>query len=94
MSSILIPMAKRFNLSIDAFGGVVNGTAEGRIVLSDAFGTGLDPSPKTPTFGSGPWELLSGTIMATVTSSIRTEYSLKGVPVIVAPTLSLGAFAI
>lgn len=90
ISSILTPIAQSLNISIDAFGDMVNGSASGKIVLSDGFGTRLDPSPKTPTFGSAPWELLSGTIVSVLQSSIRTGYEPNGVPVFVAPALSLG----
>jgi Gly-Xaa carboxypeptidase len=93
ISSILTPISQSLNISIDAFGNIINGPARGKVVLSDAFGTALDPSPKTPTFGSAPWELLSGTIISVLQSSIRTGYEPDGVPVFVAPALSLGTFS-
>ncbi|KAF8273163.1 carboxypeptidase S [Lactarius quietus] len=35
------------------------------LTLTDAWGTALEPAPVTPTDGSAPWQLLSGTIKAT-----------------------------
>lgn len=90
MSGLLAPLAERFNLSLSAFGNSTSGDNAGSLILSDAFGTALNPSPITPTFGSGPWELLSGTIISTIKSSIRPGY-VEG-PVVVSPSLGLGTF--
>lgn len=62
--------------------------AYGQLVLSDAYGTALEPAPITPTTGSGPWELLSGTIRNTLSTSSRKLYEEK--QFVVAPSISLG----
>lgn len=57
-------------------------------MLSDAFDSALNPAPVTPTFGSGPWELLSQSILFTFATNQR---SVKMVDkYFVAPGLSLG----
>ena len=88
----MAPLAKRFNLSLDAFGDIESSEqladSFGRLVLSDAYGSGLNPAPVSPTFGSGPWELLSGSILYTFETNQRSEEKLD--KYIVAPGLSLG----
>lgn len=95
MTGVLAPIGRKHNLTIDAFSSVTktdtNETSyesSGLLILSDAYGTALEPAPITPTIGSGPWELLSGTILSTVASNIRSGPSFQGAAV--APTLSLG----
>lgn len=85
------PVASRFNLSINAFGRSVGAenAAAGRLSLTDAFGTALEPAPVTPTTGSA-YRLLSGTIRNVVETSERDTY--KGKSVVVAPTILLGTF--
>lgn len=85
------PVASRFNLSINAFGRSVGAenSAAGRLSLTDAFGTALEPAPVTPTTGSA-YRLLSGTIRNVVETSERDTY--KGKSVVVAPTILLGTF--
>ncbi|OCH86953.1 carboxypeptidase S [Obba rivulosa] len=88
------PVATRFNLSVDAFGTLFGAVkpedAYGQLRLFDAFGTALEPAPVTPMAGSGPWELLSGTIIGAVESSNRTAYS--GKKAFIAPGMSTGRY--
>ena len=86
------PVAKRYNLSVDAFGKQI-GDAEysyGQVILGDAFGTGLEPAPITPSAGNAPYDLLSGTIRNVLTTSTRAAYENK--TIIVAPSILLGEF--
>ncbi|KAL5537075.1 hypothetical protein ACEPAF_898 [Sanghuangporus sanghuang] len=89
--SIVSPLAKKFNLSVDAFGNdrfsYPLESSFGQLVLSDAFDSALDPAPVTPTFGNGPWELLSGSILFTFTTNQRSAKSDE--TYFVAPGLSL-----
>ncbi|EMD39017.1 hypothetical protein CERSUDRAFT_93058 [Gelatoporia subvermispora B] len=86
------PVAKRFNLSVDAFGTLVGDLepedAYGQLRIFDAFGTALEPAPVTPMGESGPWQLLSGTIIGALESSNRTSYS--GKKAFIAPGMSTG----
>ena len=66
---VLRHLAKEFNLTYTAFGSAIStedGPTAGTLILTDAWGTALEPAPVTP-FGedSAPWQLLSGTIKAT-----------------------------
>ncbi|KAI0085827.1 carboxypeptidase S [Irpex rosettiformis] len=90
---VLSPVAVRFNLSIDAFGEALGDLASrkvayGKVVLSDAFGTGLEPAPITPTTESPPYELLSGIIRNVIETSNRKAY--VGRKVVVAPGILRG----
>ena len=90
---IVAPIAHKFNLSVNAFeeelfSGDDNETINGNLILSDAYGTGLNPAPITPTTGSKPWELLSSVILRTFQSNQRDKF--KGGKYAVAPALSLG----
>jgi len=91
VTELVGPIAHGFNLSVDAFGeqfgSIEKGAAFGHLQLSDAWGTGLNPAPVTPTVGSGPYELLSGTIIGALGSSNRTGYTDK---VFVSPGMSTG----
>jgi len=89
-SKVLTPIAKRFDVSLEAFADSQyhKDGSHGLLNLTDAYGTGLEPAPVTPTFGSPAWELLSGTIRASLSSS-RREIA-KSLPVYVAPSSSLG----
>lgn len=65
---ILKHLAKEFNLTFTAFGSDITldgGPTAGKLTLTDAWGTALEPAPVTPTDDSAPWRLLSGTIKAT-----------------------------
>ncbi|KAI0331438.1 carboxypeptidase S [Cubamyces sp. BRFM 1775] len=87
-ANVIVPVAARFNLSVDAFGKNVSaGDGKGgHVVLSDAFGTGLEPSPVTPMGTDDPYQILAGTIKATIESA--EGYNASGV--VVAPLLQLG----
>lgn len=89
-ADIVAPIADRFNLSVNAFGNSSkpSGRALGHLTLSDAYGSGLNPAPISPTSGSGPWDVLSGTILQVLGSSQRS--SLQNATYAVAPGLSLG----
>ncbi|CCL99719.1 uncharacterized protein FIBRA_01741 [Fibroporia radiculosa] len=85
------PLAVGMNLSVDAF-GVQYGpfsteAAYGHMQITDAYGTQLEPAPVTPTFGSGPYELLAGTIISSLSTSKRSDTPKK---VFLAPSLSTG----
>jgi len=73
--SITLPVAEKYNMSLDAFGEMVGslGPSWGSIRLQDAFNNTLVPAPVTPSIGSGPYELLSGTIRSTLQTHIRTD---------------------
>ncbi|KAJ7583273.1 hypothetical protein C8J56DRAFT_1055032 [Mycena floridula] len=69
-TKLLKHLAKNFNLSYTAFGTSISEEgvpAFGSLTISDAWGTALEPAPKSPTKGSeaAPFKLLSGTIKAT-----------------------------
>ncbi|KAI0820831.1 carboxypeptidase S [Trametes gibbosa] len=86
ITNVVLPVAARFNLSLEAFGGNVSAGTAGHVVLSDAFGTGLEPSPITPMGESDPYQVLAGTIMGTIESA--RDYEASGV--VVAPLLQIG----
>ncbi|KAL7280786.1 hypothetical protein ACG7TL_005730 [Trametes sanguinea] len=87
-TDVVVPVAARFNLSVEAFGRNVSaGSGKGgHIVLSDAFGTGLEPSPVTPMGEHDPYHVLAGTIKSTIETA--EGYNASGV--VVAPLLQLG----
>ncbi|KAI0091740.1 carboxypeptidase S [Irpex rosettiformis] len=93
-TSTILPVAQQHNLTLRAFGLVVHdGSSEGSVTLSTAWGNSLEPAPRTPTnLGSEsdeetrPYELLMGTIKAALKAS--PEYSNK--EVVVMPTLMFG----
>ncbi|KAJ7115872.1 hypothetical protein C8R44DRAFT_216220 [Mycena epipterygia] len=84
---LVSPIAAEFNMSLHAFGRspAQDAVQKNLITLTDAFGTALEPSPVTPVNG-GPYELLAGTIKATLETSER--YNSTGV--IISPSLGLG----
>lgn len=94
LAGVVAPLAKRFNLSLNAFAdknlSIEDPSAFGQLILSDAYGSGLNPAPITPTFGSGPWELLSGTILFTFTTNQRGVYADQ--QLLVAPGLNIGGY--
>ncbi|KAH9936403.1 uncharacterized protein B0H18DRAFT_973711, partial [Fomitopsis serialis] len=75
------PTANSFNLSVDAFGVQYGDLSEesafGHLQMSDAYGTQLEPAPVTPTFGSGPYELLAGAVIGALSTSNRTGIPKK-----------------
>ncbi|KIJ65717.1 hypothetical protein HYDPIDRAFT_39633 [Hydnomerulius pinastri MD-312] len=82
---VLSPIASKYDLTLDAFGRVVISGKAGKITLTDAYGTSLEPSPITPT-EQGPWSILAGTIKAVFESSPQYHTS----NVVVAPSLIIG----
>nr|VWO94689.1 N/A [Ganoderma boninense] len=87
-AGVILPVARRFNLSVDAFGEHLNvdGGGGGHVRLADAFGTALEPSPVTPTGKEDPFQVLAGTIKATLESA--EGFNASGA--VVAPQLILG----
>ncbi|CDO73269.1 hypothetical protein BN946_scf185008.g31 [Trametes cinnabarina] len=85
---VVVPVATHFNLSVEAYGQNVSaGSGKGgHVILSDAFGTGLEPSPVTPMGENDPYQVLAGTIKATIETA--EGYDASGV--VVAPLLQLG----
>lgn len=73
---------------MEAFGKNVSANAgsAGHVVLSDAFGNELEPSPITPMGSEDPYQILAGTVKATLESS--KGYNASGV--VLAPLLQLG----
>ena len=90
--NITLPVAAKHNMTLVAFGKTVGsqGPSWGTIRLNDAFNSSLMPAPVTPTTGSGPYELLSGTIRSTFQTHLRTD----GFPTyaVVSPGLSTGEY--
>ena len=82
----MLPVAREYGLSLSAFGLNASEGLAGRVVLSEAFYSALEPSPVTPVTKSGPYDLLSGTIKATLQSSAR--YIADNV--VIVPSLGLG----
>ncbi|KAF8141978.1 hypothetical protein EV363DRAFT_1425979 [Boletus edulis] len=72
---IILPVAAKHNMTLEAFGKTMGlkGPSWGTIRLSDAYNTSLAPAPVTPTTGSGPYELLSGTIRSTLETHLRKD---------------------
>ncbi|PCH34800.1 carboxypeptidase S [Wolfiporia cocos MD-104 SS10] len=89
ITTVVGPVAQDLNLSVDAFGelygGVGRSAAFGHLQMSDAYGTALEPAPITPTHGSGPYELLAGTIIGALETSNRTGMPRKA---FLAPSLA------
>jgi len=88
---VLSPVASRFNLTFMAFGSEITASSavsSGLLKLTDAYNTGLEPAPVSPTFNDPTWDVLAGTIRASLTSSSKRRP--RPLPVYVAPGLSLG----
>jgi len=86
---IVQPIALANNLSLSSFG--VDETSDtlrnGRIILSNAFNTALEPSPVSSfSLENEAYKVLSGTIQAALQTSSR--YKASGV--VVSPSLGLG----
>ncbi|KAE9399968.1 Zn-dependent exopeptidase [Gymnopus androsaceus JB14] len=81
IKDLVLPFAALYNLSVDAFGQNVreDGSGLGKIVLSDAH------PPVTPIINSRMYDILSGTIKATLQSSTRYQAD----DVVVTPSLGL-----
>lgn len=88
IADTILPIAKKYDLTVDAFGTSVEaGSGKGgRVALSDAWGTALEPSPVTPTGKDDPYQILAGTIKATIESS----EGYNATAVVVAPLLAIG----
>ena len=90
-TELLEDLANRFNLSFNAFGKDVttgSGAKYGSLVLSDAWGTALEPAPIAPTDpDAAPYRLLSGTIKATYNSHRGFENTEE---IFVAPGIMTG----
>ena len=91
IASVVKPIVKEYGLELDAFGlykeTVEGGEANGLLRIMDAWGTALEPAPITPMGESGPFKLLSGTIIGVLGASNRTGYDKK---VFIAPSMSTG----
>ncbi|KIJ51557.1 hypothetical protein M422DRAFT_26960, partial [Sphaerobolus stellatus SS14] len=86
VTNILSPIASKFNLSVEAFGTDLTGdkTVSGSLIISDAWGSALEPAPVSPS-DSAPYDLLSATIKASV-----YDYGIIDKEVIVAPSIMTG----
>lgn len=92
-TALLADLASKFNLSYTAFGKPVSvdDEAYGTLVLSDAFGTALEPAPITPTGeDAAPYQLLSGTIKATWNAHQSLKKGEDITEVFVAPSIMTG----
>ena len=93
-TSIVAPIAEEYNLTVHAFGKsgrtFQNEARYGNLVLSDAYGSGLNPAPITPTTGSKTWDFLSSVILYTFQTNQRTSQSQEENKYVVAPQLNLG----
>jgi Gly-Xaa carboxypeptidase len=90
------PLAASANLTFAAFGkdvpnrAVEPSAAAGKVVLSDAWGTALEPAPVTPTDETAvPYRLLSGTILAVEEASRQGFGETR--KMFVAPSVMSGA---
>lgn len=88
----LTPIAKKFNLTLDAFGDELHGTSNivssGHLKLTDAWGTALEPAPVTPWIENSAFDFLAGTIQTVVKTSKR--WNNPDIPVAVAPGILSG----
>lgn len=91
MAQVLLPIAQAHGLTLDAFGTDVPTDAGfgGHMALSDAWGIALEPAPKTPTTGSGAYDILASTIQA----ALQQSTTWSGHNVVVAPILALGEWS-
>ncbi|RPD64023.1 carboxypeptidase S [Lentinus tigrinus ALCF2SS1-7] len=92
IASVVKPIVKQYRLELDAFGLYKEtiedgGDINGLLRITDAWGTALEPAPITPMGDSGPFKLLSGTIIGVLGASNRTGYDKK---VFIAPSMSTG----
>ena len=93
-TKLLEPIAKKFNLSFNAFGELLTeagAPALGSLSLLDISRGGLDPAPITPTFGNegAPFRLLSGTIKAAF-NAYRSDLKSEASDIVVAPSMMSG----
>ena len=91
--AVVKPIAAQYGLTFEAFGNAdfamkpAGVESSGVLRITDAFGTALEPAPVTPLGDSGPFQLLSGTIIGVLGASNRTGYDKK---VFIAPGMSTG----
>ncbi|KAF9245259.1 hypothetical protein BU15DRAFT_85602 [Melanogaster broomeanus] len=57
---VLSPVASKYDLALDAFGEMITSGQSGKVTMTDAYGTSLEPAPTTPN-EQGPWSVLAGT---------------------------------
>ncbi|KAK8854620.1 hypothetical protein IAR55_003359 [Kwoniella newhampshirensis] len=101
--NVIAPVASKLNLAVEAFGKEVNyadchsefqaGPKAGKVILSVAYNSSLDPAPVSPFTASDPaWKLLSGTVKsvyATRPGFNATEEEAKK-EIFMAPSISTG----
>ncbi|KAI0664206.1 carboxypeptidase S [Cubamyces menziesii] len=73
LTGLLHPLAKRYNLTMDAWGHQISGAGTGpaHLSLAVAYGYALDPSPVTPTGPEDTYQILAGTIRGAIEQSAR-----------------------
>ena len=86
IEALIRPVATKYGLDFIGFdqetpSSFNASTSIGRIAVSDAYGTALEPAPVTPT-DSAAWRLLSGTIRGT-----WREFNKDKDEIIVAPRM-------
>lgn len=90
-TALLKPLAEKFNLSLKSFGEYITDPSLpsfGSVILSDAWGTFLEPAPTTPYgINAGPYQVLSGTIKSVYNAHRGLE---EGENVKVAPSHRAG----
>ena len=97
-TALLEGLARKYNLSYQAFGkdvAVGEGAKYGSLVLSDAWGTALEPAPVSPNGKHDlPYQLLSGTIKATYNShrNFRNDKQVQVAPGIMTGNTGLPFF--
>ena len=98
-TALIKPIADSLELNLKAFGkdiDLASGKAKGTIVLSRAFGSGLEPSPATPFQGEDakPWQLISSIIRSTWSSGLeqadRQVTATRDPSILVVPGLMIG----
>ncbi len=88
----ILPVAMKHNLTLHAFGYIAyNGSSEGSIVLTTAWGNSLEPAPRSPANEEmdsdvRPYKLLMGAIQA----ALKASSAYKDKEVVVMPTLMFG----
>ncbi|KAI0328685.1 Zn-dependent exopeptidase [Cubamyces sp. BRFM 1775] len=89
MTSLLLPLAQRYNLTMDAWGHRVSGAGTGvaHLSIDVAYGYALDPSPVTPTGPEDTYQILAGTIRGAIEQSAR---GYDGSAVVVVPQIERG----
>ncbi|KAH0836638.1 hypothetical protein J3R83DRAFT_8356 [Lanmaoa asiatica] len=83
---VLLPVAREYDLTLDAFGQLVHTGRAGSVSFSDENDSAFNPSPVTPS-DDVPYSILAGTIRATMESS--NFYNVT--QVVVAPSLFMGS---